>query len=499
MSNHSRRKFLSQMGCATLGMTSFFSSFTNLNLLNAAAATNRPAYSLPDPDNYKALVCIYLAGGNDSFNMLVPYGDDEYGEYQATRTNMAIPKEQLLEIENNDINNANEGKTFALHPNMPHTQALFDNGQAAFVANVGTLLQPTTLIDYNNGSFLPLGVYSHLDQLTSWQTALPGIRGDIGWGGRIADILNANTNNEDISMSFSLDGNSIFLRGNEVIEYGVSPYQPNGATTINSYGDGGLFNQIKTETLDNILDHNYQNILRRAYSNTITNANNNGQIFGQALNNAPDFLVDFSSSPSQLAERMNMIAKIIGTSLNGNIDMSRQIFYVELHGFDTHGNGDTGGYNTHGELLGELDQAFSNFWQAMSELNAQDKVTTFTISEFGRTLTSNGNGTDHGWGGNALVMGGAVNGKNIYGTYPSLGLGDANTDNIDTGQGRLIPAISCDEYFAEIALWFAHNGANTLSATELTDILPNLNEFWSPTNLNSNDPANHHPLGFLNY
>lgn len=474
---HSRRNFLGTMGCASLGVTTFFSTLTNLGLLNAAAANNMSAFNTASMNGYKALVCIGLDGGNDSFNMLVPRGVSEYNEYATVRSNQALAQNSLLPITHSNNNGLNSGKTFGLHPNLTNVKNYFDNGNAAFVANVGSMIRPTTMSMYNNEVDLPLGLFSHLDQYTHWQTSIPQARVATGWGGKLADILYTNNTNQNISMNISLDGTNVFQTGNNVTEYAIQSFG-NGSVSINGYNDNDLFNQIKRQTLDNLLDQTYQDILKTAYANSITNSQSSALQFGSAIANVPTFSTQFGNTT--LDNKMNMVAKTIAA--RNTLGMDRQIFYVNLGGFDNHDEVIV----NHGNLMTELDNAIGSFMGTMQELGLINDVTVFTISEFGRTLTSNGNGTDHGWGGNSLVLGGAVNGQDIYGTYPDLFIGNA----LDTGEGRLIPTLSCDEYFAELALWFGENGGSSLSNSQITDIFPNLPNFWSPT-------SGQKPIGFM--
>ena len=456
---HTRREFLGRvsMGCASLGVTSLFSGITNLGLMNAAAAANRPF--IRTGNEYKALVCIMLSGGNDSSNMLVPRGTSEYAEYAGARGNLALAQNTLLPINPSNIT----GQEFGLHPSMTQVQSLFENGNAAFVANVGALVEPTTIAAAQNQTIsLPLGLFSHSDQRTHWQTGVPQDTSALGWGGKLADILYTNNNNQDISMNISLDGVNVFQRGNIIKEYAISS-QNTGSVLINGSSSNNFYNTLKRQTLDNILDQNYNNILRTAYANTVSDSNGNSFAFSAAIESGPDIMTPFGDDP--LSQKLLMVAKTIAA--RGTLDVCNQTFFVESGGWDTH----DGLLVDQADLLGTLDAAIGSFQAAMVELGVQDNVVGFTMSDFGRTLTSNGDGADHGWGGHALVFGHPVEGQKIYGQYPELYLGNS----LDLGSGRLIPTTSCDEYFAELALWF---GAST---GDLNQIFPNINNFWTPT------------------
>jgi len=453
-------------GCASVGVTTLLSGWTNMGLLNAAASANRPVYA---NNNYKALVCIMLAGGNDSYNMLVPRGTDEYAEYASVRSNLSIPQNMLLPI--NPLNP--DGKEYGLHPELQNVQTLFETEQLAFMANIGTLVQPTNLSTYGQSRDLPLGLYSHIDQAQHWQTSIPQDRNSNGWGGRLADILQSNNQNNDISMNISLDGLNVFQRGNEVQSYSINT-SGNGSVLINGASNTGFYEALKRETVDNILEFNYQNLLEKAYANSIIGSKNNSIAFDSALAGGDPIQTSFGTG--DLSQRLNMVARTIAA--RDVLGVSNQTFFVQLGGFDTHDDIMT----RHGSLMAELDAALYSFNQALIELGLENDVTTFTISDFARKLISNGDGSDHAWGGHALMMGGAVHGKHIYGQFPELYFGNG----LDTGEGRLIPTTSCDEYFAELALWF---GA---SSADLNQILPNINNFWTPV-------SGGHPIGFLNY
>ena len=464
---HTRREFLGRttMGCASLGLTSLFSGITNMGLMNAAAAANRPIYG--STNNYKALVCILLNGGNDSYNMLVPRGTDEYAEYATIRTNLALSQSSILPI--NPLNS--DGKSYGLHPNLGNIQTLFEDGNAAFVANVGALVEPTSLADFQANKNLPVSLFSHSDQRLHWQTSVPQDTNSLGWAGRLADILHTNNQNQDISMNISLDGINIFQRGNLINEYAISP-EGTGSVLINGYDQMDLRNVLKRQVLDNMLDQTYNNILETAYSSTVKSANSNSLEFSSAIASGTPITTSFGED--NFSQKLLMVAKTIAA--RDILNVTNQTFFVELGGFDNHNNFLT----EHADLMTQLDAGIASFYNALVELGVSNDVTSFTISDFSRKLVSNGDGSDHAWGGHTLVFGGAVAGQKIYGQYPDLYLGNP----LDTGSGRIIPTTSCDEYFAELALWF---GA---SSADIDQILPNINNFWTPVPTGG-------PLGFM--
>ena len=448
-----RRKFIGQASCAAVGYTTLFSTLLNLKAANAAAMANSATFLNND---YRAMVCIMLGGGNDSFNMLMPKGNPEWGEYAVTRSNLAIPQNDIRQI----YPNTSDGREYGVHPAMPEVQQLFNDSKLAFVTNVGTLVEPTTINQFWNESVqLPLGLLSHSDQSAHWQTALPQARTATGWGGKIADLIGDMNTNQNISMNISLNGSNVFQTGNNAVEYVIDPYE--GSIGIWGYGEQWSFNEMRTQAIDEMLARNYQDIFKETYKDVVENSRDAHLEFSAALNTLNPFQTQFTDDPWGLSERFHMIAKII--AVRDILGMSRQTFYIDFGGWDHHDEV----LNAQDEMLGILSKALNEFRLALEEINMFDCVTTFTISDFARTLTSNGNGTDHGWGGNCLVMGGSVNGKEIYGDYPVLAL----NSNLDIGGGVLIPTLSADQYFREISNWFG------VSGTDMPIILPNIGNF----------------------
>ncbi len=455
-----RRRFVKQMSCAAIGSTTFLNTLINLKTMNAAAMSNS---AVAAGGNYKALVCLLLGGGNDSFNMLVPTDTTTYNEYATTRSNMAIPQSELLPL---------NGTTLGLHPSLTNIQSLYNANKVAFISNVGTLVEPTNKTQFYNESVdLPLGLYSHSDQVQQWQTSVPHERSNIGWGGKAADLLNSMNTNANISMNISLNGANVYQRGNNTVEYTIDPY--NGSLGIHGYGGSNTLEQIKTNSTDNMIQAAYADIFKKTYVDVIKVSRDAHLEFSSAIEGVSPFsTVTFSDN--DFSQSFHMIAKSIAA--RNTLNFARQIFFVELDGFDMHDEL----LNAHTEAMTLINDALHEFNLAMEELGTADCVTTFTMSEFSRTLTSNGNGTDHAWGANVMVMGGAVNGGSIYGTYPSLVLdGPA-----EVGGGVLIPDISTDEYFTELALWFG------VSPTDLSILFPNIGNFYDTSSSSL-------PLGFL--
>ena len=467
MDNNTRRKFIKQVGCSALGSSTLFSTLINLKAANAAAIANSAVTSAMD---YKALVCITLAGGNDSYNMLVPRSGAAYNDYKNSRSNLALDANTLLAID--PVNTG--GQQFGLHPSMPKLQGLFNQGKLSFISNIGSLVEPALEKTdvWNERIKLPLGLYSHADQLMHWQTATPHMRSASGWGGKVADMINDMNANQNISMNISLSGTNTFQTGNRTIEYTLDPIE--GSIGINGDNKEWLFNELRSNAIDNMLDQNYQDVFKKTYIETIKNARQADVEFSAAID-GNQFDNVFGTDEDQFSEKLHMVARTI--KARNTLNMSRQTFFVELGGWDHHDEV----LDSQTDLLTIVDDGLSAFQRSLEEQGIADKVVTFVISDFGRTLTSNGNGTDHGWGGNVFVMGDAINGQRIFGDYPSLRL----ESDLDLGSGRLIPTLSADEYFAELSLWFG------VPRSDLKTIFPNIGNFYD---VNSGTA----PIGFLN-
>ncbi len=448
----SRRRFLGQAACSAISATPVLSTLLNLKMTGNVAAQSS------DPDDYKALVCLFLAGGNDSFNMLVPSGTSEYADYRSARSDLALARETLLPLAGTHNN-----KTLGLHPGMTETKSLYDAGNLAFVTNVGTLVEPTNLTQYQNQSVrLPVGLFSHSDQIAHWQTSVPDTRSGLGWGGRMADILQSGNSNQRISMNISLSGTNTFQSGSQTVSYEISP-SGNGAQVLTPYtdNDNPTVSNLSTTAINSLMDVNYQNLFQQTFAQRNKDAIAAGQEFSLAIAGTSPLAATFQAN--QVSQSFQMVAKTIAA--RQALGMRRQTFFIMFGGWDHHDEV----LIAQGGMLPIVSKGISEFTAAMTELGIGDKVTTFTASDFGRTLTSNGEGSDHAWGGNHIVAGGAVKGGAVYGAYPDLGLGNS----LDTGRGRLIPTLSTDEYFAELAQWFG------VSNADLTTVFPNLSRFYS--------------------
>jgi uncharacterized protein (DUF1501 family) len=433
----------------------------SLGMARTAAAQSAPGY--------KALVCVLLAGGNDSYNMLVPTDNDQFGEYNSIRADLALPQNELLELPGTMPN----GRSYGVHPGMSELQSLFTNGDAAMIANVGTLLEPYDAQAVESGTAkLPLGLFSHSDQINQWQTAVPDGRVAQGWGGRIADLMQDMNMQNGVSMNISLSGSNVFQSGNGAGEYSIDA-AGNGAPGLNAYGDGTEFGEFKKQIVDDLLAVQQQHILRREYTRRLRGAIDAQAVFVDAMENSPDLNTEFSSG--YFSQSMRQIACVIGA--RDALGATRQTFFVTVGGWDHHDDV----LDNQANMLPAISRGLQEFRNALVELGVFNEVTTFTTSDFGRTLTSNGKGSDHGWGGHHIVMGGSVNGATIYGDYPIL----SASSPLDTGRGVYAPTTSVDEYFAELARWFG------VPASDMDLVLPNVRNFYSPE-------SNQAPLGFLN-
>lgn len=451
-----RRTFMRQACCAAVGTTGLLSAMAQLRLLGAVAADSvRSQFSpMALPGDFKAMVCVYLGGGNDATNMIIPSDGSNYAFYAKARAELAVPQSALLPM---SLRKYSDGRSYALHPSIPEIQSLFSQGKIAFLANVGTLVQPTTLNQYNAGQGLPTQLFSHNDQGIQWQSSIPDQPFTTGWGGRLADLLNGMNSNNQISMSISLSGANWFERGNQVIQFAVSSAGFPSLTTAS-------LTQLRATqaALQNILNASPSNMLDAAFRGVTTTAISDNALLGSLLPTAPVLKTAFPNSP--MGSDFAMIARLI--SLAPQLGLKRQIFFVGLNGFDLHAAQVDG----HGPLLAELSGALKAFYDATVELGVANQVTTFTASDFGRTYVPNAGGTDHGWGNHQLIMGGAVQGGDIYGKMPSLVVGADD----DTGRGRWIPSTSVDEYSATLATWFG------VSASNLSTVLPNIGRFAHP-------------------
>jgi uncharacterized protein (DUF1501 family) len=446
----SRRRFIGR-ACAAVGATGMLSALAQLRMIGALAADAEPA-------DYKALVCLFLYGGNDSNNLLVPVDNTNYQLYATDRTVLALGQSSLLGISPKTYS---DGRQWGLHPSLVEVQHLFGQGNLALLANTGTLVQPVTLSQYNAGTVaLPPQLFSHANQQVQWQSSVPDQPFTTGWGGRLSDIVNALNSNPKISMSVSVAGQNSFQVGKTVSQFAVNP---TGAVVL-SGTSGSTIANARYAAQQNILNMQEQNLFEAAFGGTTVDAVADSVLLNSVLAAAPKLTTTFPTS--SIGAQMQMIAQMIAAA--PQLGLTRQVFFASLGGFDLHSDQLT----AHASLFTQLSQALSAFSAATSEIGVQNQVTTFTASDFSRTFNTNGTsdgtaGSDHGWGSHHLIMGGAVKGGDIYGQVPLLELGGPE----DTGRGRWIPTTSVDEYAATLATWFG------VSASNLPVVLPNIGRF----------------------
>jgi uncharacterized protein (DUF1501 family) len=420
------------------------------------AAAPRSAVSqmvaVPAPfSDYRALVCVFLFGGNDAFNMLVPRSTAEYNAYAASRSDLALTQTDLLPI--SPLNP--DGAAYGLHPVMPGLQALFEMERAALVANVGPLYAPTTKDQYLSGTVpLPQKLFSHSDQQEQWNALRTPSR--TGWAGRIADLMRANVTNQQLSMNVSLSGTTLFEAGEQTVAYGLGPAGP---VPFFGLGTSGLALQ-RRRAFEQVIGASYDSIYARAFADVQRRALLTTDRLTAAVAAAPPLTTAFPAN-SALGQQLETVARLI--SIRDRLGMQRQVFFVGTAGFDMHDHQLT----RQPLLLSDVSACLSAFYNATVELGVAQAVTTFTQSDFGRTLTSNGGGSDHAWGGVQIVMGDSVRGRRIYGTYPTLELGGPD----DVGEGRIIPTTSADQYAATLARWFG------VADADLDSIAPHLANF----------------------
>ena len=491
-----RRDFIRRAACAAVGTVAMTSAIRDLRFMNAAVAQSNIS-------DYKALVCIFLQGGDDSNNLIIPTSTTDYNNYTYWRKPvLAQPLSSLQNLvspvtSQNYVDSA--GHSYGFHPACPELAQLFGGGKLAVMLNVGTLIHPVSRAQYlTNTAKMPPQLFSHADQVSQWQTSLPDQPPTTGWAGRCADLLNSVQPGAPISLCVSLGGANTLEVGNIVSQYSVSS---SGAISLAGVSGARL------AALTNLLGLQYLNMQSQAYAGVAAHSINTGTLLNNAITNTAP--TNYWSTPfpstittpnnggsfgSALAPQLKMIARLIEAgsrkAASGGFGMNRQIFFCQVGGYDLHYNQtnysslNPNGVMTgaHANLLAELSQSMFAFQKSMEQLGLANKVTTFTSSDFSRTFLPNTNGTDHGWGSHQLIMGGtgvvggvqtgSVNGGQTFGKFPTLVVNGPD----DTNTGRWIPTTATDQYFAAIASWFGVSPAN------LPTVFPNLGRF-TPSNL----------------
>lgn len=452
---HSRRAFLRRS--TQLGLAGTALPFA----LNLAAMGEAAAFAA---DDYKALVCVFLYGGNDSANTVVTYDDPSYNRYSTIRGSIALPKASLASTLLRPTTPLQGGRQYALHPAMTGLTGLFNSGKAAVQLNVGPLVVPLTRAQYNSPDRraypVPPKLFSHNDQQSVWQSSSPE-GSTVGWGGNMGDLA-LSSNGNSLFTCIAVTGNAVFLSGDSALQYQVST---NGAVAINGvknnvYGSSavrGALSALIQQPSAHTLENEYTRVTTRAVT---SESQITGALAGSTLSTT------FPAS-NPLADQLRMVARLIGA--RGALGSKRQVFMVSLGGFDLHDNL----IAQQPVLMQRVSDALTAFYNATVELGVADKVTAFTASDFGRTLSSNGDGSDHGWGSHHFMVGGAVKGAAFYGTPPPVSITNtaAPEDQWHVGQGRLLPSTSVDQYAATLAKWFG------VADSEMAGVLPNIRQF----------------------
>ncbi|MFS0771590.1 DUF1501 domain-containing protein [Sphingomonas sp. 1P08PE] len=446
--DQSRRAFLKRS--AALGLAGVATPFaTTLGAIGEAAAATAT--------DYKAMVCVFLYGGMDYANTLTPYDQASYDLYRAARPSIALTREALAGTLLTPSQALGNGRQYALAPTMGALSPLFDQGKLAVALNLGTLVQPTTKAQYQqNAVRLPPKLFSHNDQQSYFQASSPE-GATSGWGGRIGDVFQ-NGNGTAALTCINASGNAVYLTGRNAVQYSVGTGGPipligNSRTLYGSAAAAQTLRTLMTGATGGLLADEHARVSKRSLD---TYAQVAGALAGAPAANFPLF-----PAGNGLADQLRMVARLI--SVSSELGVKRQVFFVSVGGFDLHDNL----VAQHGPLMGRVAAAMRAFYDTTAALGVADKVTSFTASDFGRTLQSNDDGSDHGWGSMHFVMGGGVNGGRFYGTPPAIGNNTAD----DVGQGRLLPTMAVDQYAATLARWFG------VSDTDLRTVLPNIGNY----------------------
>ena len=445
----SRRQFLKSLGAFSASAMA-----SNLDLLGGFAQAHAQQAS-----DYKALVCVFLYGGVDGNSLVIPADAAGYGQYSAVRTaasGINIPLASLQAIQP-----LSSATPFGLHPAFGELKTLFDQKKMAVLCNVGTLMQPMTKADYAAGRFRPSNLFSHSDQQSEWQAGVYDQTSRTGWGGRLADRVVALNGNIAFPVVTSTSGTTLFMTGN-----GKSPLSipTSGTFGLQGYTTNNAANTARKAALQQLLDMDRDHLFVNGASDITATAIELSATVGPIVANTASSVQNlFTGQNNSIAQQLLTVAKLI--EARASTGVKRQIFFVSLGGFDTH----TNELNTLQNLLGQLSLALKSFYDATVRLGVADNVTSFTLSDFGRTFKpAAGQGSDHAWGNHQIIVGGAVKGGDFYGKYPTLQLSGPNDV---TAEGRWLPTTAVDQYAATLATWFG------LPASDLSIVLPTVSKF----------------------
>lgn len=507
-SNHERTAFMARrnllkMGgaCGAMTNSTFLSTLMHLKMTNAVMADSS---AINPGTGYRALVCLFFNGAIDSFNVLTPHGttqeDARFAEYTATRTGAALKRRDPANgIDDGDWVGTNygylnpildtaTGRTFGLHPRFTYLKQIYDAGHATLVANCGSLVEPIL----NNGEFAqttkvkPIGLYSHPDLQRHWQTAVPTSRNQVkGWAGKMMDMITAyndpsytRTTASNVYSAISTSGQSLMLTGDQIGSYTIGSITANntgGSTPLTGYiSPNNSYDRIYSGMQSDYASQVYSDVLEKTIRNNRAEARDAAASLNDAwgvttLPGTPALPFPTSGLGSQLAAVAKAI-KIAKNATTAPLQQKRQVFMCTIGGWDHHASL----INTQNTMIPDIDNGLKAFYDFMTAEGLLDEVTLFSISDFARTWSYNGSGTDHAWGGNPIIMGGAVNAtpatRRIWGTYPNIVL-DTSSGGLDRGRGVIIPQTSTDLYHAEICRWFG------VPQSRLVDVLPNIGSF----------------------
>jgi len=453
MNNYNRRRFI-QRSCQTIGTAGLALGVNPMLTLARAAESNFDASG-----DYRALVCIFLQGGSDGFSLFVPTANGEYQDYANSRKGLAVDRGNLLDL------STQSGPQMGIHSAAAPLQSLFNDGKLAMISNVGNLIEPTTLQQYKDKSVaLPSQLFSHSDQEIQWQQQQGRGRGTEGWGAIAADYF-SEYQQRDYLTSISLAGSNYWQAG-----YGQRPFtmKESGVLEYTGLDATNDWERVRAEAFNRVMQQPQSNIHAAAFADIQNRARNVTAELGAVLEKNSALILD-QPEENTLSAKLSMVAQLIAA--RDQLGLRRQIFYVRMKGFDVHDSQN----QRNAELFTELADGMSFFQNTLDQIGMTDQVTTFTASDFGRTLTSNGDGTDHGWGNHMMVMGGGVNGGQIYGDLPSMAVEGPDAVH----NGRILPQQSASQYAATLLRWAG------LQESQLNHVLPNLANF------------NSHDLGFM--